>query len=112
MALINYNPKYKRLIDIIGLCLFICITTLISYYNSKKIEINGGYNTEVIAIITSKSNFKNNRNTIHYKYQYNNVEYNSYQKNLSNESYQTLSVGDDIRIFINDKYPKYTKLDL
>ena len=107
-----FNPKNKSLTSIVGICVFVFIVISIKYFNDKKIENNGGYNTEIIAIITSKSNFNKKRNTIYFEYQFQNAIYKTHKKNLSDENYQILSVGDDIRIFINDKYPEYTKLDL
>ena len=110
MALIN--PRNKFLATIISIFLFIVIRTTVEHFNNRKIEQNGGYNTVVIAIITSKSNYNKNRNTIHFKYHFKNIEFKTFTKNLSDEDYQMLSIGDDIRVFINDKYPTYTKLNL
>ena len=110
VALINTGNKYLN--SLIGISIFILILTIIEHFNNEKIENNGGYNIEVIAIITNKSNYNKKRNSIYFEYQFQNIGYSGYEKNLSDESYQTLSVGDDIRVFINDKYPTYTKLDL
>ena len=107
-----FNIKNKSLRNVIGICVFVFIVISIKYFNDKKIENNGGYNTETIAIITSKSNYNKQRNTIYFEYQFQNAIYKTHKKNLSDEDYQILSVGDDIRIFINDRYPTYTKLDL